>query len=61
LFKDANRKKLNAETLSTVQRDLKRQIEDNMEAGEDDNEVDYRKIYKTIMCPLREECTKVKM
>jgi hypothetical protein len=27
----------------------------------DDEEVDYRKIYKTIMCPLKLECSKVKM
>lgn len=27
---------------------------------EDDGEVDYRKIYKTIMCPLKNSCPKLK-
>ena len=28
---------------------------------DDPDEVDYRKIYKTIMCPLKEQCSRVKM
>ena len=26
----------------------------------DDKEIDYRKIYKTIMCPLKDSCPKLK-
>jgi hypothetical protein len=43
---------------------LKEQKENGFDApaeGEDDvGEVDYRKIYKTIMCPLKDACPKLK-
>lgn len=46
---------------------LNDQLEDGFEEGQDNadstdpNDTDQRKIYKTIMCPMKAECSKVKM
>ena len=60
-FKDSKRKTENSKSLKNVKKTLKEQIDANL--GDDDagDDIDYRKIYKTIMCPLKENCSKVKM
>lgn len=60
-WKNEQRKKKQAKQLKTVISTLKEQQEDGFDDGDDNEEIDYRKIYKTIMCPLKTECPKVKM
>ena len=65
-WKEKERKKKQGETLKHEKKTLKQQIEEGFDdAGEGadgfDTEKDYRKIYKTIMCPLKDQCQKVKM
>jgi hypothetical protein len=49
--------------LTTAKTKLKEQKTMGFEAGEGDDdggEIDYRKIYKTIMCPLKDSCPRLK-
>ena len=49
--------------LTRIQKVYKEQLEtgfDEPGEGEESTEKDYRKIYKTIMCPLKERCPKYK-
>lgn len=52
--------------LEKARTELKRQQEEDVDIGDDDEEVegekkpiDYRKLFKTIMCPLKHECPKL--
>ena len=60
-FKDANRRKIQAKSIRKVYKTLNEQIEDGFDDNDEVDEVDYRKIYKTIMCPLKNKCQKVKV
>ena len=55
--------RIQQKTLATTLRTLKEQKEDGFEdiEGEENGEIDYRKLYKTIMCPLKNDCPKVKL
>ena len=49
--------------LSKAKKELKDQQEngfDPQEGDEENGEVDYRKLYKTIMCPLKDSCPRLK-
>jgi hypothetical protein len=49
--------------LTAAKKGLKEQREMGFDApadGDDDGEIDYRKIFKTIMCPLKDSCPKLK-
>ena len=59
-WKDSKRKKEQAKTIRKVYKTLNDQIEEGFDEGDEVDEVDYRKIYKTIMCPLKNRCAKVK-
>jgi hypothetical protein len=53
-------KKEKKKSLKEMNKTLKEQMEDGFDDNYDGEEVDYRKIYKTIMCPLKDKCSKVK-
>lgn len=59
------RQEKNMKQLAMQRQIVKGQVEQDLEgarSGDEDKEViDYRKLYKTIMCPLRKDCPKVKM
>jgi len=44
-----------------VDGDIQDSLEDAKSGEEENNVVDYKKLYKTIMCPLKKDCPKVKM
>lgn len=52
-YKNEMRKKEAKSSLKKVKATLAEQIEAGFD-DDDPDEVDYRKIYKTIMCPLKE-------
>jgi len=58
---DKKRKDAQTKSLKKIYSTLKEQLEDGFDDQDDGEEVDYRKIYKTIMCPLKNKCGKVKL
>lgn len=56
--KEACQKK--KKSLEDIKRTLKDQIIAGFDENEDNDEVDFRKLYKTIMCPLKNKCSKVR-
>lgn len=56
--KEACQKK--KKSLEDIKRTLKDQKLTGYEENDDNDEIDYRKLYKTIMCPLKHKCSKVR-